>query len=362
MMTMHSRSSWLLAVAIGLCACAGGSKDGVDLAKPVTGEASKSAELAYKRGLEEKRVQNYLEATRFFEYVRNNFPYSQFAALSELTIADMSFERDDFAGAANAYKDFVKAHPSHPKADYAAWRVGLANFQDKPSDWFLLPPSYEKDQSPLKNALDALNRFVVTYPKSDYLNKAKDLVTECRRRLAAHEQYVADFYWKRESWKGAAGRELVLADTYGDLDSGKLHGEALWRAGVAYENVKDVPAARRTLTRLLQEAPGNPHRRDAEKMLKALPADPPKAAAAPPIEGEVKAAPLTPAETPGAPQQRPQADPAPGVPPGAGIGPAQPEADPKPARPTTQEPGPASPPAQPPSQQPPTPPLAAPDR
>jgi outer membrane protein assembly factor BamD len=182
---MHSRSSWVLATAIALCACAGGSKDGVDLTKPVTGEAARSAERSYKQGLEEKRVQNYLEATRYFEYVRNNFPYSQFAALSELAIADMNFERDDFAGAANAYKDFVKAHPSHPQADYAAWRVGLANFQDKPSDWFLLPPSFEKDQAPLKNALDALNRFVVTYPKSEYLNKAKDLIADCRRRPAA---------------------------------------------------------------------------------------------------------------------------------------------------------------------------------
>ena len=357
-MTQSRTIKLLLALAL-LAGCAS-SSNGVDLAKPVTGEAARSAERAYKAGLEEKRVQNYLEATRYLEFVRNNFPYSQFAALAELAVADMNFERDDFAGAANAYKDFVKAHPSHPQADYAAWRVGLAHFQDKPSDWFLLPPSFEKDQEPIKSALDALNRFVVTYPKSDYLNKAKDLIAECRRRLAAHEQYVADFYWGRESWKGAAGRELVLADSYGDLDGGKLHGEALWKAGVAYRNVNDIASERLTLTRLVQEAPTSPHRRDAETMLKALPKDPPKPTPEPVPAGELKAAPLTPAETPNAPQERPQADPAPGVPPGDGNGPARPEADPKPSRPTTQEPPPSKPGT--PSSQPTTPPLAAPDR
>ena len=360
-MTHSKEISFLLAAAL-VCGCAGGSKDGVDLTKPVTGEASKSAEIAYKQGLEEKRLQNYLEATRYFEFLRNNFPYSQFAALSELALADMSFQRDEFSSAATAYQDFVKAHPSHPQAGYAAWRVGLSHFEDKPSDWFLLPPSFEKDQGPIKSTLDALNRFTATYPKSEYVNKAKDLIAECRRRLAAHEQYVADFYWKRESWKGAAGRELVLADTYGDLDGGKLHGEALWRAGIAYRNVNDVPRERTTLTRLVQEAPGSPHRRDAESMLKALPADAPKPAPPPAKQAETKAAPLTPAETPGAPQEKPQADPAPGVPPSAANSPFRPESSPKPARPATQDPQPAPPEKQPPSGQPPAPPLPAPDR
>ena len=358
MTTTYSRTaSVLLAAAVG--ACAGGGKDAVDLTKPVTGEASRSAERAYQQGLEEKRVQNYLEGTRYFEYVRNNFPYSQFAALSELAIADMTFDRDDFAGAAHPYQDFIKAHPSHPQADYAAFRVGLSHYQDKPSDWFLLPPSYEKDQGPIKAALDALNRFAVTYPKSEYFNKAKDLIAECRRRLAAHEQYVADFYWKRESWKGAAGRELVLADSYGDLDNGKLHGEALWRAGIAYRNVHDASGERKALTRLVQEAPGSPHRRDAESMLKSLPVETPAPAVEPPREGELKLAPVTPAETPGASRERPQADPAPGMPPDESTNPSRPEATPKPAQPTPRPPPPANGPG---PAQPSPPPLAPPDR
>src|SRR5260221_6468210 len=114
-----------------LCSCASGS---ADVTKPVTGAAANDASKAYDKGMDEKKDKNYLEATRYFEVVRTNFPYSQFAALADLALADMNYERDDYAAAASAYQDFVKSHPSHAKADYAAFRVGLSYYEDKPSD------------------------------------------------------------------------------------------------------------------------------------------------------------------------------------------------------------------------------------
>ncbi len=259
----------LLSAAL-LSSCASGNA--ADITKPVTGAAASDAAKAYDKGMAEKKDKNYLEATRYLESVRNNFPYSQYAALAELAIADMDFERDDYGAAASAYQDFVKSHPSHGKADYAAFRVGLAYYQDKPSDWFLLPPSQEKDQAPIRQAVEALQRFVIGYPKSEFVPKARDLINECRERLSAHDRYVAGFYWKRKAWRGAAGRLISLADTYGDLDGGKLRTDSLWRAAVAYQFANDTRLQRETLERLVQEAPpGDPHRRDAEAVLRSLP-------------------------------------------------------------------------------------------
>jgi outer membrane protein assembly factor BamD len=197
----HGRA--LLCAALLLCGCAG-SKDSLDITKPVTGAEATNAERAYKRGIAEKADKNYIEATRYLEWVRTNFPYSQYSSLAELAIADMAYEREDWGAAAAAYQDFVKSHPSHPKADYASFRVGLAYYQDKPSDFWLMPPSDEKDQTPIRSALDALQRFVISYPKSDLVPKARDIINACRERLAAHDKYVAEFYWKRNAWKGAA--------------------------------------------------------------------------------------------------------------------------------------------------------------
>jgi outer membrane protein assembly factor BamD len=271
---MRSTTARALLLA-ALCACAGGKDAGVDITKPVTGAEASNAAKAYEKGMQEKKDQNPMEATRFFEYVRNNFPYSQYAALAQLAIADIAFERDDWAQAANQYQEFVKGHPSHPKADYAAFRVGLAYFNDRPSQLFLLPPSHEKDLSPVRQALEALNRFVSGFPKSEYVPKARALIADSRELLASHERYVAEFYWKREQWRGAAGRYMALADTFGDLHGGKVHGESLWRAAQAYGNAKDLGDQRKVLQRLVQEAPQDPRRAEAEAMLKKIPADAP---------------------------------------------------------------------------------------
>jgi outer membrane protein assembly factor BamD len=265
------RGALLLAA---VCACAGG-KDNIDITKPVTGAEASNAAIAYNKALQEKKDQNYLEATRLLEYVRTNFPYSQYAALSELAIADMSFDRDDWTAAATQYQDFVKSHPSHPKADYAAFRVGLAYFQDRPSDFFLLPPSYEKDQTPVRQALEALNRFVNAYPKSEFVTKARAMIGDCRELLAQHERYVAGFYVKHEQWRGAAQRFTVLADVYGDLREGRERADALWDAAHAWQKAKDPGDERKTLQRLLQEAPQDPRAKLAVQRIAEIPANAP---------------------------------------------------------------------------------------
>jgi outer membrane protein assembly factor BamD len=291
-----------------LCAC-GHGKDGIDITKPVTGAEASNAAIAYNKAQQEKKDQNYMEATRLLEYVRTNFPYSQYSALSELSLADMAFDREDWSAAATQYQDFAKSHPSHPKADYAAYRVGFAYFQDRPSSLFFLPPSYEKDQAPVRQALEALNRFVSAYPKSEYMPKARAMISDCRELLAAHERYVAEFYSKREQWRGAAQRYMTLADTYGDLRDGKMHGESLWNAANAWRNANDPGDERRVLRRLVQEAPNSPHLKQAELRLAQIPAAAPETKPQPEKPSPGESAPARAPETP--PTETPQAPPAP---------------------------------------------------
>ena len=296
-----------LLLSAGLaCACAG-SANNVDITKPVTGEASTNAEKAYKKGLEEKSVSGYIEATRYFEWVRNNFPYSQYAALSELALADMAYERDDYAGSAIAYGEFVKSHPSHPKADYSAFRVGLSHFSDRSSESVLLPPAHEKDQGPVRSALESFQKFLRQFPKSSLVNEARRLSDECRDRLAAHERYVADFYWKKQAWKGAAGRYLALADTYGDLRNGSVKAEALWRAGESLAQAGQPDEEREVLERLLAETTSPERRRDAQTRLAELARlkEAPKPAPGPAPVKDAPAVPAAPAADAAAPEKTP---------------------------------------------------------
>jgi outer membrane protein assembly factor BamD len=227
----------------------------------------KTAEEDYRAGEDELKDKNYLEATKFFEHVKNKYPFSKYAALSELRVADVKFEQDHFIEAAEAYQQFVKLHPAHEQADYAAFRAGLSHWKDGPSDFILFPPSHEKDQAQVRDAARVLDDFVKKYPGSKYKPEAEQILALARSRLAEHEWYVAEFYAKRDHWAGAASRLETLVRDYPGTPR---ESAALLRLAEAYLKLDDRSRAEQALQQLIAKHPQDPRRRQAEKLLASL--------------------------------------------------------------------------------------------
>ena len=245
------RMALALTVAIAGCATLGSEE-----AKPTYGQ---DAETNLARGEEAFKQRDYPSATRYFEYVRSRYPYLDIAKEAELRIADGYFEREEFIEARDAYLNFAKLHPTYPKVDYAAFRAALTHYREIPSDFFLLPPPEEKDQSEVKNALRAMQEFIRQYPKSHYLPEAERIVADTRRRLARHEMYVASFYAKRERWRAVAHRLETVATEYQGLG---LDEQALFGLHDAYTRLNEKEKARKALEEILARMPGT---RAAEK-------------------------------------------------------------------------------------------------
>jgi outer membrane protein assembly factor BamD len=221
----------------------------------------------YKAGESQLKDDNYIEATKFFEHVKNKFPYSKYAALSELRIADAKFDQDKFLEAAEAYKSFVKLHPTHESADYASLRIGLSYLREAPGNFFLFPAAFERDQAQIHTAITHLEEFLRSYPQSKNLEEGKKALTEAQGRLADHAWYVAKFYERRKRWAGVAGRCEMLVRDY----PGSRHEvEALFLMADAYEEMKERHRAQKALQQLVVKHPSHPRRPEAEKRLGAL--------------------------------------------------------------------------------------------
>ncbi len=235
----------------------------------ITGELKygKTAEENYEAGVDELKHENWVEGTKFLEYVRTKYPFSKYAALAELRIADAKLSQDRYVEAAEAYAAFVQLHPTHEEADYAEFRAGLARYRDAPSEFLLFPPAHEKDQKSLGLAVGLLQAFLKNRPESKYRGEAEKVLTEAQGRLSAHEWYVADFYWKRERWAGATGR---LEGLLKQFPGSKHEGEALWRLGYAYSRMDEAFRARQALQRLIATHPQDPRRPEAEALLARL--------------------------------------------------------------------------------------------
>jgi outer membrane protein assembly factor BamD len=226
-----------------------------------------TVEENYEAGLELLKEESWPEAQKFFEYVRTKYPFTRYAALADLRIADAKFGQKLYAEAADAYAQFIQLHPSHEEVDYADFRIGEAYFRDAPGDFMLFPPSHEKDQRQLRKAADALRKFVEKHPDSKHLAAGKKLLADADARLAAHEWYVAEFYFKRGRWAGAAGRYETLVEKY---PGSKHESEALLKLARAYVELEERHRARTALQKLIVEHPKDPRRPEAERLLASL--------------------------------------------------------------------------------------------
>jgi outer membrane protein assembly factor BamD len=235
----------LLLSSLLLPACAT-SDDG----KPIN--FSLTAQQNYEKGLADLKDENYAEALRYFTYVKQKFPFSKYAALAELAAADTEFERGSYQEAIDAYKSFLRLHPKHEKVaeGYVSFRIAEAHVKEMPDDWFLIPPSYEKDQSVVLDALRELNNLVDRFPNSKYLKPAGEYRRTVLRRLIDHEVFVARFYLDRGHPKGAILRIKEALRRY--PDSGR-DAELLLTLGETQLEMGQPATAKQTFLRITPE-------------------------------------------------------------------------------------------------------------
>jgi len=111
-----------------------------DATKPVG--YSLTAKQNYEKGLAALKDEDYAEAAKYFQFVKQKYPFSKYAVLAELALADSQFDRGNYTEAIDSYKSFARLHPTHDKVEdgYVAFRIGESYFKDMPDDIFLLPP------------------------------------------------------------------------------------------------------------------------------------------------------------------------------------------------------------------------------
>lgn len=266
--TSHIKLGCLFALWIGASACTAFETNLQDTEVAYL----ETARQNYESGEKALAEQHFNEAVRFFEYVKNKFPYSKYATLADLRVADAHFGRKKWAEAADAYQLFAKFHPRHEMVPYAVYRVAVSHFNNMETDVPWLPPSKEKDQAATQDAIRAFNEYLRLYPSGEYAVEANKLRTEARAKLAEQDWYVAEFYRERGKWRGAIGRYEGIARDFPDVT---MASGALYQAGVLYEEkLLDVNAAKTAYQAVLKKYPQAPEATLAQERYNALPATP----------------------------------------------------------------------------------------
>jgi outer membrane protein assembly factor BamD len=223
-----------------------------------------NARRSYENAFRAYEDRDCLNAEPLFARIRREYPYSRYAALSELRLADCMLIKNEHVRAVSAYRSFINHRPAHSEVPYAHFKIAEAYFRQIPSDFFLSPPPHERDQTPTRNALRELRRFILDYPESEYIDEARDMVRNALAQLARHELYAAEFYLGRDHPEAAIGRLRHLLTVY---EGSGIEPQALLLLGRVYLHMREVSDARRTFEELVERFPESGYAAQAREFL-----------------------------------------------------------------------------------------------
>lgn len=162
-----------------------------------------SVESLASKGMEAFAKEKYRSAIESFEKLKDWYPFSKFASLAELKIADSHYHLKAYEEAVFAYEEFETLHPRNEAIPYVIYQIGRCSFEQL--------ESVDRDQTSTQKALATFNRLVREFPENEYAQKARDHIRKCKENLAQHEFYVGRFYYKNKNYKAALKRfESVL--------------------------------------------------------------------------------------------------------------------------------------------------------
>ena len=264
MVVVTARARLIAALAVfvmiaGFSACASGPK------RPPVGTLEPDKFL-FERGTEELNKKRWLTAREYFRELMDSYPQSQYRADAKLGLADTYLGEggaENQVLAINEFREFLSYYPTHRRADYAQYKLGMAYYYQMHGP--------DRDQTETNEAIAELTRFVEQYPKSELFAEGSKRLREARDRKSDADYRVGYFYLKTAKFPPAA------VDRFQSIlknDPQYTRRDAVYYyLAQALISMKRGPEALPYLNRLIEEFEYSEHLEDAKKLAETLKSD-----------------------------------------------------------------------------------------
>ena len=157
------------------------------------------AEQSYNAGIAYLQQGDYKNATKKFQEVDEQHPYSEWARKSLIMTTYTNYTRGNFTEAITQAKRYLALYPGSEDAAYAQWMIAQSYFNQM--------PDITRDQKATQQAMQAMQELVDRYPDSQY-------AAEGRKRLdIAAKGFAAIIFIGFASIPAAVLAKVVKADT-----------------------------------------------------------------------------------------------------------------------------------------------------
>jgi outer membrane protein assembly factor BamD len=261
----------LLAIAAAVTVSCGGKKlDKI----PKDKDAGLTPAQLYEKGVGYSRKGRYFHARQILEKILSRPGVGpEILANTNLAIADAYYYDGGIINVAEAlsrYTSFLTFYPTHSRADYVQYQLGLCYLKQT------LGP--DKDQATTRQALEAFRRVESGFPTSEFVTAAREKADLCRQRLCESHMRIGLFYQKRKAWDGAIGRFRSVLE---DCPKYTRRDETTFRLAQALMSSSKSAEAQLYFQKLVDEYPKSRYASLARQALESLEASPGRTAEAP---------------------------------------------------------------------------------
>jgi len=245
----------LISAPLLLSACMSSEKD-IDLSTYV--DQTEPADVLYNQGLANLNAGRLKEASRKFDAVDRQHPYSEYARKSMVMGAFANYRQGNYEDAVNAAKRYLALYPSSPDAAYAQYIIGLSYFRQI--------RDVTQDQKESRRAIEAMQEVVIRWPDSEYVEDAKEKIRVARDQLAGKEMQVGRYYLERREYIAAIKRFRFVVENYSNT---RQIEEALARLTESYYAMGLTSEAQTAAAVLGQNYPQSQWYKDSYKLLQS---------------------------------------------------------------------------------------------
>lgn len=185
----------LLTATIALTACSA--------RKPIAppADAPEPDKYLYDEGKAQLERERWLTAREYFRRLVDGYPQSPYRADAKLGIGDSYLGENTSEAqvyALNEFREFLSFFPTHPRADYAQYRLALSYYQQMRAP--------QRDQTSTLDAIREFDLFLERYPQSSLRPEVEAKLREAKDRLGQSDYEVGLHYYRMKWYPGAIER------------------------------------------------------------------------------------------------------------------------------------------------------------
>jgi outer membrane protein assembly factor BamD len=187
-----------LALGLAVAACSATPERDTFVEAPV--------EVLYNQATDALLAERYAEASRLYNEVERQHPYSVWATRAQLMAAYANYARDRHDDAIAAIDRFIQLNPGNRDIGYAYYLRALAYYEQI--------VDVGRDQGNTISAMNAFEDVIRRFPDTSYARDARVRMDLIRDHLAGKEMEVARFYQRRGQCTGSMNRYRRVVEQF----------------------------------------------------------------------------------------------------------------------------------------------------